>query len=256
MDSILLGDACLRVVEDIHHGLAVFGNQHTLEPGETVRELRLVGGAVEGDCLALHTAAQQMALTLPQQIAQPFVLQTDVVQRVAALFLQQVPLLVILPVACDIEGSDKVIDDIALGIEQGLYVTLDILVDLVVGILHVLAEQHILTGSLRIDTAEDGHVEHIDGLPEPLDVPVIVHAAECLHAIIGLGEEAVLVIERDGHKGNVGQCLVFMHQVAGSLVLLHLLRHVVDGIDDIGRVPITVQFRDGMTVEVEPFRLV
>ena len=46
-----------------------------------------------------------------------------------------------------------------------------------------------------------------------------------------------------------------MDEVTGSLVFLHLVRQVVDGVDDVGGLSVGVELGDGVSMEIQPVRL-
>ena len=193
-----------------------------------------------------------MAVTVFEQILQPFLLALDEFPCLCLFLLRLMEPLSLLPPLRNVLGNDQVVGNLTAGVKEWADVAFDILVDAEIGIVHVLTEMHVFPVGRGDDIAEEGHVEHGDGLPETAGIRVTVHGAEFLHVVVQVCQEPVLVIERHGHQRQVGQCVVFLYQVAGGLVFIHLLGDVVDGVHHVGGVPVLPQLNDGMSLEVVP----
>ena len=255
VEGIFLRRAGGGVVENVHHCLTVFRGEQSVEARETVFIFGRLWRAVEGDGLLFDVAAHEEPFTVDQQVVQLVVLQVDAFLSRGTFLLQQMHFSANPAGISDIEDNTDIVGNVTVGIEERLDVRLDIAVDAELLIYHVLTEEDIVARVAIHGTTEEGDVEHAHILPVVLGVVGATDAAEFLHGVVEADEVAVLVVERHGDKRDIRQDLVLMDEIAGGLVFFHFLRHVVDGIDDICRMTVAVEFGDGMPVEVEPFGL-
>ena len=191
-----------------------------------------------------------------QEEGQGLLLALDIGLDGLHLLVVQMAVAVAVAVVGDVERGDEVVADFALAVEQWQDEELDVSVDAHLRIVHVLANKHVATAVGRVDVAEQRYIEHTDGLPESLVLWVLVgHATELPHVVVEVDEPAALVVERHGDERDVRQLLVLLDEFALSLVLFEVVGDVVDGVDDVGRMSLVVEFQDGVAVEAEPVRV-
>ena len=210
-------------------------------------------GVIDDDAHPAVTVLLQAAVAVCQEEGEHLLLVLDIGLDGLHLLVVQMAVVVAVALVGDVERGDEVVAYLAIAVEQRQDVELDVAVDAHLGVLHVLADEHVVAAVGRVDVAEQRDVEHADGLPEPLVLGVIVgHAAELPHVVVEVDEPAVLVVERHGDERDVRQLLVLLDEFALGLVLLDVVGDVVDGVDDVGGMSLVVELQDGMAVEVEP----
>ena len=106
-----------------------------------------------------------MAVTVFEQIL-PFLLALDEFPCLCLFLLRLMEPLSLLPPLRNVLGNDQVVGNLTAGVKEWADVAFDILVDAEIGIVHVLTEMHVFPVGRGDDIAEEGHVEHGDGLPE------------------------------------------------------------------------------------------
>ena len=151
----------------------------------------------------------------------------------------------------DVEGRDGVVGQFAIVVEHGLQADLNVLVDVQLRIVHVLAgmEDFVAVGVEVVDN--DVSVLQAR-FPEIFSARFIVDFAQLYHLRIGIDEAPVLVVERHGDEQAVEHHDILINQLLFAVLFFLYGREVLHGGDNLRRAFARGDFGHGIAMHIEP----
>ena len=244
---LLLGDAD----PDLLEGLGEVGAIDVLEElidGFLI--IALMARAADGDLIGEGIVLPDEHLTIVEQIAQLVLVRLD--GGIGLLHLAFVAALLQIDLALvgHVAGGADEVAQLAILVEGGIDLHLDVLEDAEVGIEHALARMEHLPGIAGDLAFHQGDIEERQGLPighrgvvgDPADLP---------HLGVEVDGVAIGIIERHGDGVGLEHLMELTTGDAVLLLLEQVLGHILYGIDDIACVAVLL-LGQGIAVEILP----